>query len=62
MVWVDALRSSIRRIWRLPEYLDSFVIRLLIDLLCWPGSGCCQPHRSRWRSRPRRWRAGSSTP
>src|SRR3954462_13230698 len=31
--WVDALRSSIRRIWRLPEYPGNLVVRILVDLL-----------------------------
>ncbi|MGA5301093.1 YihY/virulence factor BrkB family protein [Nucisporomicrobium flavum] len=31
--WVDALRSSIRRMWRLPEYPGKLVVRVLIDLL-----------------------------
>ncbi|HWG99453.1 MAG TPA: YhjD/YihY/BrkB family envelope integrity protein [Pilimelia sp.] len=37
--WVDALRSSIRRIWRLPEYPGTFVVRLLVDLLVLIGLG-----------------------
>src|SRR5512142_1818812 len=30
---VDALRSSIRKVWQLPEYPGRFVVRLLTDLL-----------------------------
>src|SRR6266508_2656279 len=37
--WVDALRSSIRKIWGLPEYPGNFVVRLLIDLLVLVGLG-----------------------
>jgi membrane protein len=37
--WVDALRSSIRKIWGLPEYPGRFVLRLLIDLLVLAGLG-----------------------
>jgi membrane protein len=37
--WIDVLRSSIRRIWRLPEYPGSFVVRVLIDLLVLAGLG-----------------------
>lgn len=37
--WVDALRSSIRRVWRLPEYPGTFVVRLVIDLLVLVGLG-----------------------
>jgi membrane protein len=37
--WVDALRSSIRKVWRLPEYPGNFFIRLLIDLLVLAGLG-----------------------
>jgi membrane protein len=32
LFWVDALRSSIRAIWRLEEYPGKFVLRQLIDL------------------------------
>jgi membrane protein len=31
-LWVDALRSSIRRIWRQSEYPGRFLIRLFVDL------------------------------
>jgi len=37
--WVDALRSSIRRIWQLPEYPGSFAVRLFFDLLVLAGLG-----------------------
>jgi membrane protein len=37
--WVDALRSSIRRIWRLSEYPGKLVVRVLLDLLVLTGLG-----------------------
>jgi membrane protein len=37
--WVDALRSSMRAIWRLPEYPGTFVVRVLVDLLVLIGLG-----------------------
>jgi membrane protein len=37
--WIDALRSSIRRIWRLPEYPGNLVVRVLVDLLVLAGLG-----------------------
>jgi membrane protein len=37
--WVDVLRSSIRRIWELPEYPGSLVVRILVDLLVLAGWG-----------------------
>jgi membrane protein len=37
--WIDALRSSIRAIWRLPEYPGMFFVRVLIDLLVLIGLG-----------------------
>ena len=37
--WVDVLRSSIRKVWRLPEYPGNFFLRLLIDLLVLVGLG-----------------------
>ena len=37
--WIDALRSSIRRIWRLPEYPGNLMIRILVDLLVLAGLG-----------------------
>ncbi len=37
--WVDALRSSIRRIWRLAEYPGRLAIRVLVDLLVLAGLG-----------------------
>ncbi|GAA4964784.1 YihY/virulence factor BrkB family protein [Actinoplanes utahensis] len=37
--WIDAMRSSIRKVWRLPEYPGALVPRLLIDLLALLGLG-----------------------
>lgn len=37
--WVDVLRSSIRRIWRLPEYPGKLVGRVFADLLVLAGLG-----------------------
>jgi membrane protein len=37
--WVDAVRSSIRAIWRLPEYPGNFLLRISIDLLVLMGLG-----------------------
>jgi membrane protein len=37
--WIDALRSSIRAIWRLPEYPGTLLVRVLIDLLVLVGLG-----------------------
>jgi membrane protein len=37
--WVDVLRSSIRRIWHLPEYPGNLVVRVLLDLLVLAGLG-----------------------
>jgi membrane protein len=37
--WVDAMRSSIRKVWGLPEYPGTLVVRLLIDLLVLVGLG-----------------------
>jgi membrane protein len=37
--WVDALRSSIRRMWRLPEYPGNLFFRVLVDLLVLVGLG-----------------------
>lgn len=37
--WIDALRSSIRRIWQLPEYPGGFFVRVLVDLLVLVGLG-----------------------
>jgi membrane protein len=37
--WVDALRSSIRRMWELPEYPGRLVVRVLVDLLVLAGLG-----------------------
>ncbi len=39
LFWVDALRSSIRAIWRLPEYPGNFFLRQLIDLAVLAGLG-----------------------
>jgi membrane protein len=37
--WVDALRSSIRKIWGLAEYPGRLVVRILLDLLVLAGLG-----------------------
>jgi membrane protein len=37
--WVDVLRSSIRRMWRLPEYPGRLVVRVAVDLLVLVGLG-----------------------
>jgi membrane protein len=37
--WTDVLRSSIRKIWRLPEYPGKLVVRVLVDLLVLAGLG-----------------------
>jgi membrane protein len=37
--WVDALRSSIRRVWLLPEYPGAFLVRVGVDLLVLVGLG-----------------------
>jgi membrane protein len=37
--WVDAMRSSIRRIWRRPEYPGTIFVRVLVDLLVLVGLG-----------------------
>jgi membrane protein len=37
--WVDVLRSSIRRMWRLPEYPGRLVVRVVVDLLVLAGLG-----------------------
>lgn len=39
LFWVDALRSSIRAIWRLPQYPGNFFLRQLIDLAILAGLG-----------------------
>jgi membrane protein len=39
LFWVDALRSSIRAIWRLEEYPGNFFLRRLIDLAVLAGLG-----------------------
>ncbi len=37
--WADVLRSSIRKMWRLPEYPGRLVVRILVDLLVLAGLG-----------------------
>jgi membrane protein len=37
--WVDALRSSIRKVWGLPEYPGALVVRVFVDLLVLAGLG-----------------------
>jgi membrane protein len=37
--WIDAMRSSIRKMWQLPEYPGTIMVRLLIDLLVLIGLG-----------------------
>ena len=37
--WVDVLRSSIRKVWGLPEYPGKLVVRVLVDLLVLAGLG-----------------------
>jgi len=37
--WVDALRSSIRKVWGLPEYPGALVVRIFVDLLVLVGLG-----------------------
>jgi membrane protein len=37
--WIDAMRSSIRKVWGLPEYPGAIMTRLLIDLLALIGLG-----------------------
>src|SRR4029450_13128468 len=37
--WIDSLRSSIRAIWRLPEYPGPFLVRLSVDLMVLVGLG-----------------------
>jgi membrane protein len=37
--WVNALRSSMRAIWRLPEYPGTFLVRVFVDLLVLVGLG-----------------------
>src|SRR5918911_1702977 len=37
--WVDAMRSSIRKVWELPEYPGTLVVRLLVNLLVLIGLG-----------------------
>lgn len=37
--WADVLRSSIRRIWQLPEYPGKLLMRIVVDLLMLAGLG-----------------------
>ena len=37
--WIDSLRSSIRKMWGLPEYPGNLVIRVLVDLFALAGLG-----------------------
>lgn len=37
--WVDVLRSSIRKVWGLPEYPGNFFVRVFFDLLVLAGLG-----------------------
>jgi membrane protein len=37
--WIDSLRSSIRAIWRLPQYPGTLLVRLAVDLLVLVGFG-----------------------
>lgn len=39
LLWVDALRSSIRAIWRIEEYPNGFLLRWAVDLLALLGIG-----------------------
>ena len=39
LMWVDALRSSIRAVWRIDEYPGRFLVRYAIDLLALVGLG-----------------------
>ena len=39
LFWVDSLRSSMRAIWRLPQYPGNFLLRQLIDLAVLAGLG-----------------------
>jgi membrane protein len=41
--WVDVLRSSIRTVWRLPEYPGNFFVRVFVDLLVLVGLGLLNP-------------------
>jgi membrane protein len=43
LFWVDALRSSIRAIWRLPEYPGNFFLANSLTSPCWPVSDLCWP-------------------
>jgi membrane protein len=38
-LWVDALRSSIRNVWGLPQYPGALVVRVFFDLLVLAGLG-----------------------
>ena len=37
--WADALRSSIRKVWGLPEYPGAFLLRVFVDLIVLAGLG-----------------------
>jgi membrane protein len=37
--WADVLRSSIRKVWQLPEYPGRIAVRVLVDLLVLAGLG-----------------------
>ncbi len=37
--WADVLRSSIRKMWQLPEYPGKLVLRILVDLIVLAGLG-----------------------
>jgi membrane protein len=39
LFWIDSLRSSIRAIWRLPQYPGNFFLRQVIDLAVLAGLG-----------------------
>lgn len=39
LFWIDSLRSSIRAIWRLPQYPGNFFLRQVIDLAILAGLG-----------------------
>jgi hypothetical protein len=59
--WVDAMRSSIRKVWGLPEYPGTLVVRLLVDLLVLAGLGILLVVSSRQRSPPLPWPTVCST-
>ena len=55
--WADVLRSSIRRIWLLPEYPGRLAVRILIDLLVLAGLGLLLAV-SLWVAYATSWTAG----